>query len=137
MKTIREEIVVDIRSMDAVVTTKDIGPAVKLNNSVPPAGLQKSEKRDYRSDARLTEFEKRALPVSERVVLESIDRANRAIMGANRKFEVSIHEKTQGIMVKVINMDTNEVIREIPPEKILDLIASLMEMAGLIVDERR
>jgi flagellar protein FlaG len=40
-------------------------------------------------------------------------------------------------MVKVINSDTNEIIREIPPEKTLDLVAKMWEMAGIIVDERR
>jgi len=40
-------------------------------------------------------------------------------------------------MVKVIDINTNEVIREIPPEKILDMVATMLEMAGIIVDERR
>lgn len=40
-------------------------------------------------------------------------------------------------MVKVIDAETEEVIREIPPEKILDLVAMIWEMIGLIVDERR
>jgi len=39
-------------------------------------------------------------------------------------------------MIKVINSETDEVIREIPPEKILDLIAKLWELAGIIVDEK-
>ena len=32
---------------------------------------------------------------------------------------------------------TNEIIREIPPEKILDMVAKMWDTAGLIVDERR
>jgi flagellar protein FlaG len=40
-------------------------------------------------------------------------------------------------MIKVIDETTNEVIKEIPPKKILDVIASMLEMAGLLVDERR
>ena len=40
-------------------------------------------------------------------------------------------------MVKVIDAETNEVIREIPPEKILDLVATIWEMMGLIIDEKR
>lgn len=85
----------------------------------------------------LTEAEKKDLPISEKVVIEAIERANRAILGGNRKFEFSIHEKTKQIMIKVINSDTNEIVREIPPEKILDMVATMWEMAGLIVDERR
>lgn len=87
--------------------------------------------------SQLTEFDRNELPISEKVVIDAIERANRAISGANRRFEISVHEKTNGIMVKVVDTDTNEVIREIPPEKILDLVAKMCEMAGLIVDERR
>ncbi len=85
---------------------------------------------------RLSEYEKKELPISERVVIDAIEKANKAIMGANTKFEFSIHEKTKEIMVKVIDADTHEVIREIPPEKILDMVAKMWEMAGIIVDER-
>jgi len=41
------------------------------------------------------------------------------------------------VRVKVLDSETNEVIREIPPEKILDMVAKMWELAGLIVDERR
>ncbi len=85
----------------------------------------------------LSSFEKRELPISEKVVLNAIEKANKAILISNRKFEYSIHEKTKEIMIKVIDSDTNEVIREIPPEKTLDMVARMWEMAGIIVDERR
>jgi flagellar protein FlaG len=40
-------------------------------------------------------------------------------------------------MVKVIDNETQEVIQEIPPEKILDMVAKMWEVAGILVDERR
>ncbi|MDD4707168.1 MAG: flagellar protein FlaG, partial [Firmicutes bacterium] len=40
------------------------------------------------------------------------------------------------IMVKVINDETDEIIREIPPEKILDMVAKIWELAGLMVDRK-
>jgi len=50
--------------------------------------------------------------------------------------EFSIHEKTGDILVKVINTETNEVIREIPPEKILDIVAALWDITGIAIDEK-
>lgn len=90
-----------------------------------------------RAISQMSDLERRELPISEKVLVDAIEKANRIITGANRKFEISIHEKTREVMVKVINSDTNEVVREIPPEKLLDLVAKLWEMAGIIVDERR
>ncbi len=47
------------------------------------------------------------------------------------------HEDTNRISITVTDSDTDEVIREIPPEKALDMLAKAWEMAGLLVDERR
>lgn len=48
-----------------------------------------------------------------------------------------IHEGTNRVTIKLVDRDTKEVIRELPPEKTLDMIAKVWEMAGLMVDERR
>lgn len=87
--------------------------------------------------SQLNEYDKGNMPVSERVVIEAIQKANRAISGGNRRFEFSIHEKTNEIMVKVFDSDTDKLIKEIPNEKILDMVAKICEMAGILVDERR
>ena len=73
---------------------------------------------------------------TEENLIRSIELANDKVVVFGKRFEFSIHQETKHIMVKVIDVATNEVIREIPPEKILDLIASLWEIAGLIVDEK-
>lgn len=90
-----------------------------------------------KSISQISNYDKDNMPVSERVVLEAIQKANKAISGGNRRFEFSIHEKTNEIVVKVFDSDTNELIREIPNEKVLDMVAKICEMAGILVDERR
>ncbi|MDF2802270.1 MAG: flagellar protein FlaG [Anaerocolumna sp.] len=77
------------------------------------------------------------LTMDERQWINLIERANKALTGGKRSFEFSIHEATNQIMVKVIDNDTHEIIREIPNEKILDMVAKMWEMAGIFVDERR
>ena len=39
--------------------------------------------------------------------------------------------------IKIVDKDTKKVIKELPPEKTLDMIAKVWEMAGLMVDEKR
>jgi len=92
---------------------------------------------NYNRIAHFTDAERKELPISEKTVIEAIEKANKAFEGVYRRFEFSIHEKTKEIMIKVIDSATDEVIREIPPEKILDMVATIWEMAGIIVDERR
>jgi len=67
---------------------------------------------------------------------EAVKRANRAFEWAKRHFEYSVHDQTNTFVVRVIDSETDELIREIPPERLLDLVARLWEVAGLIVDEK-
>ncbi len=53
------------------------------------------------------------------------------------KCEFSYHEDTKRVSIKVINSDTDEVIREIPPEEALDMLSKMWEVAGILVDESR
>ena len=53
------------------------------------------------------------------------------------KCEFSYHEETKRVSIKVIDEDTKEVIREIPPEETLDMVQRVWELAGILVDERR
>jgi flagellar protein FlaG len=39
-------------------------------------------------------------------------------------------------MVKVVDVQNDEVIKEIPPEEVLDTVARIREMIGLLVDKR-
>nr|WP_028559283.1 flagellar protein FlaG [Paenibacillus pinihumi] len=77
------------------------------------------------------------MSIGEEQLVRSIDRAIKALQGPETAVEISVHEKTRAFMVKVLNKETGELIREIPPEKTLELVAKMMEFAGIIIDERR
>lgn len=110
-------------------STNNTNNAVKADKEWSLAG--------NKSISQLNEYDKENMPVSERVVIEAIEKANKAIQGGNRRFEFSIHDETNQILIKVYDSDTNKLIKEIPNEKILDMVAKICEMAGILVDERR
>ncbi|MBP1173373.1 flagellar protein FlaG [Paenibacillus sp. PvR133] len=74
-------------------------------------------------------------PTHEEAVLE-LQKVIDAIQGPQKTFEISVHEKTHAIMIKVMNKETGDLIREVPPEKILDIAARMMEIAGIIIDKK-
>lgn len=67
----------------------------------------------------LTAMEKQGIkvPVGEEQLIRTIARAVKALEGPTTSLEISIHEKTHALMVKVMNKETGELIREVPPEK--------------------
>ena len=46
-------------------------------------------------------------------------------------------EDTKRITIKVYDDETDELIREVPPEKSLEVLKKIWELAGIIIDERR
>jgi flagellar protein FlaG len=47
-----------------------------------------------------------------------------------------IHDATHEIMVQVVNRDTGEIVREIPPKKILDMWAEMKRLIGMLMDKK-
>lgn len=63
-----------------------------------------------------------------------MERATAMLPHSDAKF--GIHEKTNRITIKLVDRETQEIIKEIPPEKTLDLLAKRMELAGVLLDEK-
>ncbi|NLY10216.1 MAG: flagellar protein FlaG [Firmicutes bacterium] len=74
--------------------------------------------------------------IKKEQVLSAIADLDHKIEFINKRFEFDVHDETSRIVVRIIDKDSEEVIREIPPEKILDLIAKINELVGLLVDEK-
>ncbi|MHA0856222.1 flagellar protein FlaG [Paenibacillus sp. CMAA1364] len=68
--------------------------------------------------------------------IAELQKAIDVIQGPKKSLEISVHEKTNAIMIKVMNKETGDLIREVPPEKLLDLAARMMEITGILIDKR-
>lgn len=72
--------------------------------------------------------------VSPEAIQKALDYANKM---SNSTAVFGYHQETHRITIKIVDKDTEEVIREIPPEKMLDMVAKTWELVGLMVDEKR
>lgn len=57
-------------------------------------------------------------------------------MMARTEAVFGIHEGTNRVMIKIVDQESKDVIKEYPPEQTLDMIQKVWEMAGIMVDER-
>ncbi len=74
-------------------------------------------------------------PPSGRTIKQAISDINKKI-NPNTVAEYGFHEKTNRVTIKIVDKDTEEVIREFPAEETLDMIAKVWELAGMFLDER-
>lgn len=66
----------------------------------------------------------------------TIESMNDLLETTPTSIKFNLHEDLDRIFVQVVDLQTKEVLKEIPPEEFLDMVASMLKNAGLIVDER-
>ena len=68
-------------------------------------------------------------------IRKAVEKLNKNMAHSEAVF--GIHEDTNRVTIKIVDRTTKEVIKELPPEKTLDMIAKVWELAGIMVDEKR
>ena len=67
-------------------------------------------------------------------IRKAVDVINKKAHNSEAVF--GIHDATNRVTIKIVDKDTKKVLKEYPPEKTLDMIAKVWEMAGLLVDKK-
>jgi flagellar protein FlaG len=108
---------------------QEFSPVVETQGSANQNGQNKD--KEGQDDSRNLQ------DVSSDKVKSAIADINKKIAPTRTQCEFKYHEKTHRISITVRDKDTDKVIKEIPPEKTLDMIAKTLELAGILVDEKR
>lgn len=69
-------------------------------------------------------------------VENATDKFNRMMKIINKKMKFEVNEKANRIVVTIIDENSGEVLNEIPPVKMVEMLGSIEETIGLLVDER-
>lgn len=117
--------------------TGDIAPVsitsqsatVRTNETVEPSDTGKTAE-NKEDDSSLNNGK-----ASPEAIKNAVDKINKEY--GNTEAVFSVHKATNRVMIKIIDKDTKKVIKEFPPEKTLDMIAKVWELAGIMVDEKR
>ncbi len=130
---------------------ESVNNMINTQTVIPTAGVTKSAP-EY-TDVSIAEVNKKPEPTaksadqsestndssnreaSKETLHQTVESLNKTM--TNSELQFGIHESTNRVTIKIIDKDTKEVIKELPPEKTLDLIAKAWELAGIMVDERR
>lgn len=120
--------------ISAVNNVPDIIKRVKVD--IVPENIRKIDSKQVRQKSQDLPENEKNIPVNEEQIKNIIEQANKSLAACSTRLEFTIHEKTKEIIVKVLNTDTGEVIKEIPSEKSLDRFAEVLENNGLLVDEK-
>ncbi|MDW8799701.1 flagellar protein FlaG [Clostridium sp. A1-XYC3] len=74
--------------------------------------------------------------ISEKDIKKAIDKFNKLLEDNDTHVEYELYGKTKELTIKIINNKTKEIVKELPPKRLIDMINKLCELAGVFVDQK-
>ncbi|MDA8220391.1 flagellar protein FlaG [Desulfosporosinus sp.] len=68
-------------------------------------------------------------------VEKATDKLNRLMGIINKRLEFSIHDESDRFVVRIIDQPSGDILDEISPKRVLDILGSFTQVAGLLFDE--
>jgi flagellar protein FlaG len=101
------------------------------------AGVGQKEKPEVRSEAPGRSSKNKEETTQDAELLKDVlGVAERHFHIRNIGLEFEIHDATGRLEVTVFDKATGDVIREVPPHQVLDMVAKLDEMMGILFEQR-
>ena len=116
------------------IMTVQAQPVQKVETVQPVTGTEASAQAENVPDTKTVIVNKAEKKDNEQIK-QAVEKLNKSMSNSEAVF--GIHEKTNRVTIKIVDKETKKVIKELPPEKTLDMIAKVWEMAGILVDEKR
>ena len=76
------------------------------------------------------------LKYSKEDLTQAVETMNELLETTQKASKFVFHEGLDKYYVKLVDSKTEEVIKEIPPERLLDAFYEMQKLAGMIVDEK-
>lgn len=99
-----------------------------------PDAVNRTENAGRPARADVTESRAVVEPMDPEQVEEAVDRLNENAQMVSRDLEFEVSDQSGRIIVTVKDSATDEVIRQIPPEKLMAVAESLEEVRGLLFE---
>lgn len=115
--------------VDPVNKVQYVSAVKSVNNGKNTDILITNKKQGIETDTQKKE-------ISLEKLQESVEVLNKTVNVIDKKYEFYIHKETDRPVVRVLERATGEVINQIPPDEILNIITRIREIIGVFIDER-
>lgn len=115
---------------------QDTVAGILSSSSADNNNVKKSVTAQELREAKAKEASRKNVEKASKETVERTVQALKNYIESNkRSLNISVHDETGTIMVKVISEKDGKVIREVPPEKFLDLASKIEEFVGSLFNE--
>ena len=120
----------DVKSIQNVESARQINSQnVQFLNQREQVKVQKETVKNQQEELKNQK-------VSPEILEKIIEELRKKLSMLNTQLKIQIDKDTDMTVIKVIDKQTNKVIRQIPPEYVLKIAKYLDEIAGLLLNEK-
>lgn len=107
---------------------------VSSASEVPENLVHKVNVESFKTSSHQKEEDQNLLPAEKaKKMTESI---NRFMETTNTNLRFQFHEELKEYYVTIVDSKTNELVKEIPSKKLMDIYAAMRDFLGLMVDHK-
>ncbi len=105
---------------------KGFRPGPELDNS--------SARPDANLTPETTAAKDQEREIDDKALRAEVEKVNKVVELFQKELKFVTHSSSHRRMVEVINRETEEVIKEIPPKEFLDWVGKFQDLLGMMVD---
>jgi flagellar protein FlaG len=106
-------------------------PRIKPVKQAEAAVFRSEDKEDAQKNRG-----ERAAELDRNAVKEMAEKTQAFLDDLRIKLDFEVYEETGDMVVRIFNRETEELLREIPPESLLELHHKVAELRGILFDQK-
>lgn len=126
--------ITDNMSMDARAISKSVNNNAPIVEKIAKQGSEATLKMPISTVEQVQSYDNSEETKAK--VQDAVNKMNEMLEVNNSASRFKYHEGLERYYVTVVDSKTDEVVKEIPPKKLLDAFYEMQKMLGMIVDEK-
>ncbi|MCG7344383.1 flagellar protein FlaG [Sporosarcina sp. ACRSL] len=108
--------------------------SAKAESAAPDRGVAVAEVQAVSVQNEQRTGEERQLSLKK--AQQMTDSMNKFLESVNTQLRFKLHNELKEYYVTIVDSNTDEVVREIPSKKLMDIYAAMKEFVGLLIDRK-
>jgi flagellar protein FlaG len=109
----------------------------KVSNITVQTSTNQSNHKKSKEKIHISEVGTEKQYINDKKYIENaLSNMNKLLEGSKTSLRFKLHEGLNEYYVEIIDEKTNEIVKEVPPKKLLDIYSAMNELWGILFDEK-
>lgn len=122
--------------IEGIIATTGVATQQQMGSEIAPSQEKGRVQAERQLAAMQQGDQKQEAATGTQMLPSAVRQIQEIVHTFDKRMRFEVHEETNTTMVRVVDSSTGEILREVPSEKFLDMVATFRkQLSGLFVDE--